>query len=95
MAHLLVFGDDKTQEQSEQFNPTAPGSNGVPLALSSSTTAAQLQRQPAGQVVVVSSASVPISQEQTEALCQFVQRGGGVLVVGQAAEAWREQDLYP
>jgi scyllo-inositol 2-dehydrogenase (NADP+) len=93
MPHLLVFGDDKTQEQLEQFQATTSGPNSVPLPLISTTTAAQLQCQKSDQVVVASSATGSISQEQADAISQFVLRGGSALIAGEAADSWCEQPL--
>src|ERR1051326_5579548 len=46
-----------------------------------------------GQVVVLNGDIGPISSLQEEALCTFVERGGGLVCMGDAAEAYHEYDL--
>ncbi len=46
-----------------------------------------------GQVVVLNGDIGPINSHQEEALCTFVERGGGLLCTGDAAEAYHEYDL--
>ncbi len=46
-----------------------------------------------GQVVVLNGDIGPINSHQEEALCTFVERGGGLVCSGDAAEAYHEYDL--
>lgn len=46
-----------------------------------------------GQVVVLNGDIGPISSLQEEALCIFVERGGGLVCMGDAVEAYHEYDL--
>ena len=46
-----------------------------------------------GQVVVLNGDIGPINSHQEEALCTFVERGGGLVCTGDAAEAYHEYDL--
>jgi len=45
------------------------------------------------QVVVLNGDIGPLDFEQEEALCRFVERGGGLVCLGDAAEAYREHTL--
>jgi len=47
----------------------------------------------AEKVVVLNGDVGPISPEQEDALCSFVERGGGLVCLGDAAEAYREYPL--
>src|SRR6266581_4681 len=51
---------------------------------------AQLSRR---DVVLLDSKTGQINTEQEEALCAFVERGGGLLCIGDAAEAYHEYEL--
>src|SRR5216684_5958912 len=44
-------------------------------------------------VVLLDSKTGQINTEQEEALCTFVERGGGLLCTGDAAEAYHEYEL--
>ncbi len=52
---------------------------------------AQLSRR---DVVLLDSKTGQINTEQEEALCAFVERGGGLLCIGDAAEAYHEYELH-
>src|SRR6266436_2223942 len=52
-----------------------------------------LRHLDAEQVVVLNGDIGPINTEQEEALCTFVERGGGLVCTGDAAEAYHEYDL--
>src|SRR5260221_10821261 len=45
------------------------------------------------EVVLLDSKTGQINTEQEEALCAFVERGGGLLCIGDAAEAYHEYEL--
>src|SRR5260370_8859348 len=52
-----------------------------------------LRHLDAEQVVVLNGDIGPINTEQEEALCAFVERGGGLVCTGDVAEAYREYPL--
>ncbi|HJT57951.1 MAG TPA: Gfo/Idh/MocA family oxidoreductase [Ktedonobacteraceae bacterium] len=52
-----------------------------------------LHRFKSDRVVVLHGDIGPLSLEQEEALCAFVARGGGLVCIGDAAEAYRESPL--
>ncbi|HKF36705.1 MAG TPA: hypothetical protein VKB35_07355, partial [Ktedonobacteraceae bacterium] len=57
-------------------------------------TAPDLLRHLDGEQIVVLNGDIgPINTEQEEALCAFVERGGGLVCTGDAAEAYREYRL--
>jgi hypothetical protein len=45
------------------------------------------------QVVVLDGRVGPLTSEQEEALCTFVERGGGLVCIGDAAEIYHEYEL--
>ncbi len=53
-------------------------------------TFAHLTKQ---RVVVLDGKMAPLSPEQEEALCTFVERGGGLVCIGDAAEVYHEYEL--
>ncbi len=42
------------------------------------------------QVIILDGTIVPLSEEQEQALCSFVERGGGLVCIGNAAEMYHE-----
>ncbi len=46
-----------------------------------------------GQVVMLNSDLGPLDSQQEEALCTFVEQGGGLVCIGDVAEAYHEYDL--
>ena len=46
-----------------------------------------------GQIVMLNSDLGPLDSQQEEALCTFVEQGGGLVCIGDAAEAYHEYDL--
>ena len=46
-----------------------------------------------GQVVLLDGSMGPLTTQQEEALASFVERGGGLVCVGNAAETYHEYEL--
>ncbi len=58
------------------------------------TSAAALQSKLATeQVLILDGSLVPLSLEQEQAICDFVERGGGLVCIGNAAEMYSEYQL--
>ena len=56
------------------------------------TARESLRNLDAEKVVILNGDVGPISPEQEDELCSFIERGGGLVCLGDAAEAYRE---YP
>ncbi|HTD18874.1 MAG TPA: hypothetical protein VK667_05015, partial [Ktedonobacteraceae bacterium] len=57
------------------------------LVTSVSALLSKLATEP---VVILDGTIVPLSEEEEQALCSFVERGGGLVFVGNAAEMYHE-----
>ncbi|HEY6411701.1 MAG TPA: Gfo/Idh/MocA family oxidoreductase, partial [Ktedonobacteraceae bacterium] len=60
------------------------------LVTSTTTLIAQLATQ---RVIILDGSVVPLSLEEEQALCTFVENGGGLVCIGNAAEVYREYQL--
>lgn len=54
------------------------------------SVSALLSKLATEQVVILDGTIVPLSEEEEQALCSFVERGGGLVFVGNAAEMYHE-----